>query len=306
MSDGQLRPLDLRQVFATQPPPLDFVLPGLLGGTVGVLVSPGGTGKSMLVLESACSIATGTDLFGLWGEAPHAGRVVVLAVEDPADVLGRRVHAMGAGLGPEAVEAIADGVELLPAYGRGFTIATPTPNGPERSETMRRFTDYLARRAPRLVVFDTLNRCLGGISENDSGAMGAVMSHVEAMCREVGCAALIVHHANKLSMVSGSGAEQHAARGSSAITDNARWQANLSTMQRDEAEKRGIEGDGDRRRWVRLDLSKVNYGPPLAERWLERGEGGVLRGAAPPAKTAKGKRVGRRKGEDVDDSSIPW
>jgi hypothetical protein len=33
-------------VFQTEPPALDFVIPGFLSGTVGALYSPGGVGKS--------------------------------------------------------------------------------------------------------------------------------------------------------------------------------------------------------------------------------------------------------------------
>src|SRR5690606_39725932 len=39
--------LDLALAFKTSPPPVDYVLPNMVAGTVGAIVSPGGTGKSM-------------------------------------------------------------------------------------------------------------------------------------------------------------------------------------------------------------------------------------------------------------------
>ncbi|WP_432759877.1 AAA family ATPase, partial [Escherichia coli] len=48
--------------FTELPPPLDYVLPNMVAGTVGALVSPGGAGKSMLALQLAAQIAGGPDL----------------------------------------------------------------------------------------------------------------------------------------------------------------------------------------------------------------------------------------------------
>lgn len=304
-----IMPIDLTMAFGTKPPPLDFVLPGLVAGTVGVVVSPGGVGKSMLMLESALSVGMGEDVGGIWGEAPHRGRVVYLAGEDPREVLERRLHALGFLLNTDAQEyAAAEMVEVLPAYGLGITVANNSPVGIVPSRAWETLEQHLIDNPARLLILDTLNRLLGGISENDSGAMGAVLSIIEQTCRKVGCAVIIVHHANKASMSSGTGTEQHAARGSSAITDNARWQVNLTTMGRDEAEARGIEDDAERRGWVRLDLAKVNYGPPIAERWLKRGMSGELAAGDPPAKIGKQNKASRksRAGDDVDDDSIPF
>lgn len=55
---GKSKSIGLSDFFAKMPPPLDFVMPGLVKGTVGSIVSPGGVGKSWFVLEAATSIAT--------------------------------------------------------------------------------------------------------------------------------------------------------------------------------------------------------------------------------------------------------
>ena len=60
----KITPLHIMSAFQTEPPALDFVIPGFLSGTVGALYSPGGVGKSFLALEIAASVA-GVDLLGL-------------------------------------------------------------------------------------------------------------------------------------------------------------------------------------------------------------------------------------------------
>ena len=47
------KPIDILASFTELPPPIDYVLPNMVAGTVGALVSPGGAGKSMLALQLA-------------------------------------------------------------------------------------------------------------------------------------------------------------------------------------------------------------------------------------------------------------
>lgn len=67
------KPINILEAFAAAPPPLDYVLPNMVAGTVGALVSPGGAGKSMLALQLAAQIAGGPDLLEV-GELPTSSR----------------------------------------------------------------------------------------------------------------------------------------------------------------------------------------------------------------------------------------
>lgn len=115
--------LDLRRAVECTPPPLDFVLPGLKSGTVGALVSPGGTGKTMLALQAAVTIAGGPDTLGLanmgatWERG--AGRVVFLTGEDPDSVLSARVHAIGRILTQREREAVFENLSIATLMGCG-------------------------------------------------------------------------------------------------------------------------------------------------------------------------------------------
>ena len=88
--------LDLIAAFSETPPPLDYVLPNMVSGTVGALVSPGGAGKSMLALQLAMQIAGGPDLLEV-GAFP-VGSVIYLPAEDPPAAIHHRLHALGAHL----------------------------------------------------------------------------------------------------------------------------------------------------------------------------------------------------------------
>jgi len=113
--------LDLMAAFTELPPPLDYVLPNMVAGTVGALVSPGGAGKSMLALQLAAQIAGGIDLLEV-GELP-TGPVVYLPAEDTPTAIHYR-FALGAHLTAEQRQAVADGLLIEPLIGKCPNIMT--------------------------------------------------------------------------------------------------------------------------------------------------------------------------------------
>lgn len=76
-----LQPLNLTWALTAPLPPLDFVLPGLLPGTFGLVVAPGATGKSQLALDIATSVALGRSVAGDLFPACPPAKVVFLAGE---------------------------------------------------------------------------------------------------------------------------------------------------------------------------------------------------------------------------------
>jgi hypothetical protein len=76
----------------SEPPEQDWVLENcMVNGKVGLLVAPGGTGKSQLVLQIAYDIATGRHCYSPW-KPGCAGKVLVLSAEDEDDELHRRIR----------------------------------------------------------------------------------------------------------------------------------------------------------------------------------------------------------------------
>lgn len=263
--------IDIMAAFENDPPELDFIWPGFLAGTVGALVSPGATGKSFLTLEAAmgiaCSVAGG-DLLGF--EPQRNGRVVYFAGEDPADVLIRRVHAIGTHLPPETRQSIAENLALEPIMGKRLNVID--------DKHLARVIEYCA--GARMVVFDTLSR-IHQLDENSNGDMAHLVNTLEHVADKTGAGILYLHHVSKGSSSSGQADQQHAARGASALIDNARWSAYVARMTEQEAEKLSDRIDrqpvGDRRGfYVRFGENKQNYGIDQPPRWFERREGGVL------------------------------
>lgn len=257
--------LDLMAAFSEVPSPIDYVLPNMVAGTVGALVSPGGAGKSMLALQLAAQVAGGPDLLEV-GEL-LTGPVVYLPAEDPPAAIHHRLHALGAHLTAEQRQTVADGLLIEPLIGK-----CPNIMALEWFDGLKR-----AAEGRRLMVLDTLRR-FHIEEENASGPMAQVIGRMEAIAVDTGCSIVFLHHTNKGAAMVGTGDQQQASRGSSVLVDNIRWQSYLSGMTQAEAEEWGVDG-GQRGYFVRYGVSKANYGAPFQECWFRRHEGGVLKPA---------------------------
>lgn len=265
--------IDVRAAFENEPPVLDFIWPGFLAATVGALVAPGATGKSFWALEAAMSVAcsvAGGDLVGL---APaHTGRVVYLAGEDPPQVLECRIHAIGKHLNQQAREAIAENLILEPILGKRLDVMD--------DRHLARVIEFCA--GARLIVLDTLSR-IHTRDENSNGDMARLIATLEHVAARTGASVLYLHHVSKGSAREGQADQQQAARGASALIDNARWCGFVARMTEAEAndlsdrtyDRRPI-GNDRRKHFMRFGESKYNYGEDNDGRWFQRHDGGVL------------------------------
>ncbi|WP_312283851.1 helicase RepA family protein [Candidatus Igneacidithiobacillus taiwanensis] len=265
--------INIMEAFTNTPPELDFIWPGFLAGTVGALVAPGATGKSFWALEAAMAVACSADSGDLLGLKPkHTGRVVYLAGEDPEPALVRRVHAIGKHLNQSAREAIAEHLTLEPVMGSRMDIM----NERHLARVIEFCTDA------RLIVLDTLSR-IHGLDENSNGDMARLISTLEHIAATTGASVLFLHHVSKGSAREGQTDQQQAARGASALIDNARWCGFVARMTEKEAEhlsdrpydKKPI-GSERRKFFLRFGVSKQNYDEPQDDCWYVRVEGGVL------------------------------
>lgn len=265
--------IDLMWAFENEPPPLDFIWPGFLAGTVGALVAPGATGKSYWALEAAMCIACGVaggDVLKL--NPSKTGRVIYLAGEDPEVVLLRRSHAIGKHLGHSARVSIAENLVLESIMGKGLNIMDQ-----RHLQWMLGFCN-----GARIIVIDTLSR-VHHLDENSNGDMAQLVSRLEQIAYLTGASVLYLHHVNKNSARDGQTGQQQAARGASALIDNARWCGFVERMTEEKAEllsdrtfdRRPI-GHDRRKYFLRFGSSKINYGEELDDRWYERQAEGVL------------------------------
>lgn len=248
------------------PPPVDFVLPGLVRGDVGALIAAGGTGKSFFGLQLAYSLASDLDITGaFFGPLPRR-RVFYVAREDQISVLRQRKYHLRARLCAEAVRRqkadpafnIADyitgtpepynfplyniGPRLLSDLNENF-IMLGAAGQVERSGSIKGLPvnltlniwqklikQYVAEFGIDLIILDTLRMC-HDLDENSGKDMAQLIDVMKNIAAESCCSIIFLHHVNKMSMFDGKSSEvAQASRGSSVLVDNIRWQINLGTM----------------------------------------------------------------------------
>lgn len=280
--------VDILAAFETQPEPPDFILPGLLAGTVGALIAPGSTGKSFWAMEAACAIASPEDDANLLElKVEKHGKVLYLSLEDPASELHRRLHAMGTQFSPETRRSIATQFHLSSLAGIGLNVM----DAKAHKQLVKDAEDA------RLIVIDTLSRA-HKLDENSNGEMAQLLGRLESIAKETGAGVLFLHHTSKAAALNGQGGLAQASRGASALIDNARWCGNLVKMTSDEAEalaeapSRAVIGAEAKDFFVKFELGKINYGTVESSRWYKRCAGGVLY----PAKLQKVTAQTRPKG----------
>lgn len=259
-----LRPLDLPWALHSELPPLDFVLPGLLPGGLGLLVASGGTGKSFLALDIAISLSTGCAVADGLFPASAPGRVVYLAGEESDRLLAERLRgtldlASRNKLDPK-------NLILLPLAGEDCRLVSQGAPTDLLSELKER------AQGSRLIIVDPIRRFHDG-DENDSSAMTRLVVVLETLAKHTGAAVLALHHTNRAS--ASDGGSQHASRGSTALVDGARWQLNLSLMDEKTAAVHSFT-ETERLSHIAADISKCNYLPPRGRSWLKRRSSGGL------------------------------
>ena len=273
--------LNITDIHNTELPPLDFVFNGLKDKTIGFISSAGGTGKSMLALHLAFSLADTTKTYNfkpIITEDTHRGRVTYLSLEDPQDVLEHRIksitkHIITYHQNYNILEEINKNLDVYPLYGKNFTLAKfSSEKTIEISNEVYEILLKIAQKS-RLVIIDTFRR-IHDTDENNNGQMSEVLKVFENICERTGTSFLLLHHQNK-SAINEKNNNQTAMRGASALVDNARLVINLNTLSEKEAEANGIQ-EKRRKEYVKVSYAKVNYAKHIDDFVLARLGKGVL------------------------------
>jgi RecA-family ATPase len=254
-------------------------------GVVGLLVAPGGTGKTAVLAQMAACVATGVPWLGCF-EVHKTGPVLLVMGEEGPPEMDRRLSNIAKSFGiaygsngcraltqdnkrttegvpkPNDVrERFAKNIHALPLMGHRCPLIEPAPGGSYTTTGyLKAICEMVNRQAKdgepyRAVIMDPAARFMGLEDENDN--MGAT-HFIQALEDITKCAGnptvLVAHHANK-SAATGK-ANQAAARGASALVDNARWMAQMQAVD--------VPAGEDYRTAAELSLQKSNYGakPP--------------------------------------------
>ena len=305
--------LNIAEIHNTELAPLDFVFNGLKDKTVGFISSAGGTGKSMLALHLAFSLADTTKTYNfepIITKDIKRGRVTYLSLEDPEDVLEYRIKAITQYIMLEyknynIIQEINKNLDIYALYGeKDFTLAKFSSE--KTIEIITEIYEILLNIAgtSRLVIIDTFRR-IHDTDENNNGHMSEVLKVFENICNITGTSFLLLHHQNK-SAINEKSNNQTAMRGASALVDNARLVINLNTLSEKEAEDNGIHKD-QRKEYVKVNYAKVNYAKHINDFVLARLGKGILELWTPKKSNSeekKGNNTGTEKKEKLDELKL--
>ncbi|MEW8308202.1 MAG: AAA family ATPase [gamma proteobacterium symbiont of Ctena orbiculata] len=296
--------IKIGEAFNEKPPELDFVLPGLVAGTVGMLASSGGVGKTNLSTLFGISLVAGLPVAGGIWEPQARGKVTILAAEDSTVILRNRLYSIKNWLKKnhsDKFETIQGDLE------DGFSIMSLDGHIPHlingQGQVNQEWLQVIERAAngQRLLILDTFRMFFGG-DENSTAHVSLFIQNLKVIASKTGASILFTHHINKAASLNGASLSAEAASGAGAFTTNVRWQANLAGMTQDQAKAFGFD-ENEQRQHICLAIPKANHIAPEPIRWMKRKEGGVLEHIQLTPNNIvsidKGKNGQRRRGKDA-------
>ncbi|MBA6385101.1 AAA family ATPase [Colwellia sp. BRX10-6] len=230
----------------------------VLGNYIAIIGAGGATGKSMITLCLAVSVALGKDLLNL-GDTVQ-GNALVINNEDDDDELDRRLAGIFK-LYRIKNHEVTDKLYIKSGYGERVTISTNstiTGSTSMMSPNVEKIIKEIKRCDIKLLIVDPFVSTHQE-SENDNSAIDNVMSYYRHIASETGVAIFLVHHTRK----DGDEADSRAGdvdvmRGASSLKDAARLCFTLAKMGKKTAKDHGID-DKAKNQLSRLDDAKNNF-----------------------------------------------
>lgn len=211
-------------------------------GIVAMLVGAGGVGKTHLLAQLAIAISTGTPWLETFTTTGHCeeekkGNVFFGLGENQYDDIHRVLYKAAKKLRehqPDLTEKdpITEASKRIAAFSfcgqQAVFIEDKNP-----SMYFRRLKMKLIECAPKggwdIIILDPVSRLMGADAETDNAAATQFIALLEELTIELPGkpTVLFAHHVSKAAIKSGENQDQTASRGSSALTDGVRWQANF-------------------------------------------------------------------------------
>lgn len=152
----------------------------LLAGQVSLLVGPPNIGKSSVVACLAASVAMGRSVGPL---RVRRSAVLYVAAEDPHGIAER-----ASGIWQSMPGDIAQ------FYIHGYPVNLSNRDDVMAFEREARLFQNNLSADELLIVFDTLNLCIGDGDENSARDMGRVIGHAQTLARKMNAHVMIIHH----------------------------------------------------------------------------------------------------------------
>jgi RecA-family ATPase len=246
----------------------DCIVEDLLYADVGLLIAPGGTGKTTLILYMAVHIVLGIPLFGLSVLKP--GPVLIITAEDSREMLVARLRAIARAMSLNEVEKakMMKGILLSDVSGNGFRLTEVQGDVVKPSAGMDALIEGCETLRPVLVVIDPAVSFGVGESRVNDAEQGLIEA-ARRLRRTIECCVLYIHHTGKQN-ARDKAMDQYAGRGGSTFADGSRMVFVLQNVLADEwsaATGKNLE-EGE----IGLVLArpKMSYCPPQHEILVSR------------------------------------
>ena len=202
-------------------------------GVVSILAAMGDTGKGMMTLDLALSVATGKarsvsvspEPMAFGGPVREFGTAVIFTAEDDQGEVHRRLQR----LDPEEFRLERPErliVVPLPNAGGPIPLVVSGKDGPEITPQFRMVRDQIMRlRDLKLVVFDPLASFIHADVTSDPAAGSFATGLLASLATETGAAVIVAHHMRKPQgnrPITSVEQARDAVRGTSAIVDGVR------------------------------------------------------------------------------------
>lgn len=234
---------------------------------VGLLVGPGSTGKTTLLLWEAAHIILGKPLYGREISAP--GPVVLISAEDPRDLVFARMREVTASmeLSRTEIDKIRQNFYVWDVSFQAQRLAELDLNGNiALTWVADGVVDRFVSVKPAMVCFDpTVSFGAGERLVNDSEQ--AVILAARRIKNGLDCCVRYVHHTGKQSARDGT-VDQYAGRGGSALPDGARMVAVMRKAKVEDTPMALMAKEGDN--VFELAIPKMSYAPPQMSIWMKR------------------------------------
>lgn len=167
------------------------IIPGLLDDGVVLIVAKEGTGKTFLGVSMGVHVAGGVP----WNRKPVKKGMVVYCIAEGASFFTYRVTT--------ACDAFKVRASEIPFYVLDGSINLRSNEKGEKNPDVLallksiRDLEVKAEQQCRLLIFDTLSRCMPGGDENDQRDAGELIHGVEFLRHELGCGIVLMHHMRK-------------------------------------------------------------------------------------------------------------
>ena len=202
-------------------------------GVVSILAAMGDTGKGMMTLDLALSVATGKarsvsvspEPMAFVGSVREFGTAVIFTAEDDQGEIHRRLQRLDPEeLRLERPERLI--VVPLPNAGGPIPLVVSGKDGPEITPQFRMVRDQIMRlRDLKLVVFDPLASFIHADVTSDPAAGSFATGLLASLATETGAAVIVAHHMRKPQgnrPIASVEQARDAVRGTSAIVDGVR------------------------------------------------------------------------------------